>query len=207
MWATRSPPRSPPSSALMSDLPATAAWRHLGAREGFEVVFLRRTPDGYLLDGHSTAVEEGHAWAISYTLALDTGWATRSARIAGRSASGAREVHLEADGTGGWRVDGRAEPAIAGCLDVDLEASAFTNALPMRRLGLEVGERADAPAAYVRALDLGVERLEQRYARLEDEGGSSRYDYESPGFGFTAVLTYDEHGLVVDYPGIAVRVA
>jgi hypothetical protein len=189
------------------DPPAVAAWRHLDAREGFEVVFTRREGNGYQLEGHATAVEEGEAWGIRYTITIDGGWATRSAHVVGVSARGAHEVRLEGDGTGGWRVDGRPAPRIAGCLDVDLEASACTNALPMHRLGLAVGQRAEAPAAYVRAPGLGVERLEQSYARLPDEGGRLRFDYEAPAFDYRDVLVYDGSGLVVDYPGIAVRVA
>jgi uncharacterized protein len=191
----------------LGDLPPTAAWRHVEARDGFEVVFLHRETDGYRLEGHSTAVEDGEAWSIGYTLALDSSWATRSAHIVGRSAAGAHEVRLEGDGAGAWRVDGTAAPHIAGCLDVDLEASAFTNALPVRRLGLEVGRSAEAPAAYVRALGLSVERLEQHYARLPDDGEHSRYDYSSPAFDYRDELIYDEFGLVLSYPGLAVRVA
>jgi hypothetical protein len=59
----------------------------------------------------------------------------------------------------------------------------------------------------VRALDLGVERLEQRYVRLEDGAVGRRYHYRAPAFGFECRLQYDASGLVVDYPGIAVRVA
>jgi hypothetical protein len=54
---------------------------------------------------------------------------------------------------------------------------------------------------------LEVERLEQSYARLPDEGRRARYDYASPSFDYRAELVYDEFGLVVEYPGIAVRVA
>lgn len=49
----------------------------------------------------------------------------------------------------------------ARSLDVDLESSALTNALPVHRMGLGIEPAADAPAAYVRALDLSVDRLEQ----------------------------------------------
>ena len=191
----------------MDALPWTAAWRHVEARDGFEVVFLERDGEGYRFDGHATAVEDGEAWAVSYSIAVDSSWATRTAHVVGRSATGEREVRLEGDGKGGWTVDGEPAGHVAGCLDVDLEASAFTNALPHRRLGLAVGQRAEAPAAYVRALDLGVERLEQSYVRLADDGEQRRYDYSSPSFGFEAVLVYDRFGLVVDYPGIALRVA
>ena len=193
-----------PSTA---DIPDTAAWRHLQAREGFEVLFLSKEEDGYRLEGHSTAVEDGEAWGIRYTVALDANWVTRSARIASRTHMGELEVQLECDGAGTWRVDGLPAPLLTGCLDVDLEASACTNALPVRRLMLGVGQRADAPAAYVRATTLRVERLEQTYSRLPDNGDTSRYDYAAPAFDFAAVLVYDRCSLVVDYPGIAVRVA
>ena len=186
-------------------LPASAAWRHLDARAGFEVLFPRRETDGYHFEGHATAVEETRAWGVRYVLAVDESWATRSAHIVGRSALGVNEVRLDGDGAGRWQIDGRPAPQLDGCLDVDLEASAFTNALPVHRLGLAVGEQADAPAAYVRALDLRVERLEQSYTRLEDDGEHSHYDYVSPAFDFRAELVYDEFGLVLDYPGIAVR--
>jgi hypothetical protein len=187
-------------------LPATAAWRHLDARVGFEVLFLRAEADGYHFGGYSTAVEDGEAWSIHYALTVDASWATRSAHVVGRSSLGVNEVRLDEDGTGGWRVDGRPALQLGGCLDVDLEASAFTNALPVHRLALDVGQQADAPAAYVRALDLRVERLEQSYKRLQNDRGHSHYDYASPAFDFRAELVYDEFGLVLDYPGIAVRV-
>jgi uncharacterized protein len=191
----------------MVELPAMAAWRHLDARVGFEVVFPRREVEGYVLEGHATAVEEGEAWGLRYRLTLDAGWATRSAHIVGRSATGAHKVRIAGDGTGVWRVDGTPEPRLTGCLDVDLEASACTNALPVKRLRLVVGREAEAPAVYVRAPDLRVERLEQSYSRLPDDGEHARYDYFSPAFGFRATLVYDAHGLLTDYPGIAVRVA
>jgi hypothetical protein len=184
--------------------PASAAWRHVDAREGFEVVFIRREAGGFAIDGRTSAVE-GEAWAVAYTIAVDEAWRTRSARVSSLWAGGRREASIEADCAGGWRVDGEAAPGLDGCLDVDLEASAFTNAFPVHRLGLAVGESADAPAAYVRAPDPDVERLEQRYTRIEDEGPHRRFDYEGPAFGFRAVLVYDESGLVLDYPGIAQR--
>ncbi|HEU4451357.1 MAG TPA: putative glycolipid-binding domain-containing protein [Gaiellaceae bacterium] len=191
----------------MSDLPAVAVCRHVGAREGFEVLFLSSDDDGYRLEGHSTGLEEGEAWGARYELALDAAWRTRSARVVERSGAGARALLVEGDGAGSWQVDGASAPELAGCLDVDLEASAFTNMFPVRRLRLGVGESAEAPAVYVRTVGLRVERLEQRYARVADDGPSSRYDYESPGFDFACRLVYDRFGLVLDYPGLATRVA
>ena len=189
------------------NLPQYAAWQHRDARDGFEVVFLE--PDGadYRLEGDTAAVENGKAWAVHYVITLAADWSTRSARVSGRSATGTHVLALETDGAGRWSINGSATAHLDDCLDVDLESSSLTNAFPVHRLGLEVGAEADAPAAYVRALDLSVERLEQRYVRLEDDGSRERYRYTAPAFGFECQLLYDEHGLVLDYPGIAGRVA
>ena len=162
----------------------SAAWQHRDARAGFEVVFLHAGGQGRRAEGSTTAVEDAEPWIVSYEIELATDWTTRRAVVASRSRHGRRQVCLEADGAGSWLVNGAAAPEIDGCLDVDLESSALTNAFPVRRL-----------------------RLEQRYVRLSHAGGGQRYRYGAPAFDFECVLTYGADGLVAHYPGIAVRVA
>lgn len=41
--------------------------------------------------------------------------------------------------------------------------------------------------------------------RSADESRHQRYDYTAPVFDFACRLVYDESGLVLDYPGVAVR--
>ena len=190
-----------------ANVPSSAAWRHDDARDGFEVVFIRSTPEGFAFAGQTAAVEAGEAWAVRYSIVVDARWVTQRARICALSAAGQREVALEAGGNGSWSINGVRAPQLDGCLDVDLEASSLTNAFPIHRLRLGVGTAADAPAVYVRASDLKVERLEQRYLRLEGDDDCQRYDYTSPNFEFRCELLYDRAGLVLDYPGIAKRVA
>ena len=185
--------------------PAAACWRHRGARSGFEVAYFRAAAGGWSIDGTTTAVEDGQTWIVSYRIRLDAAWLTREARVTARTAAGLRRCGLTSDGAGRWRVDGRPAPQLDGCLDIDLESSALTNTLPVHRLALATGARAETPAAYVRALDLRTERLDQSYTRLPDESGQQRYRYAAPAFGFTCTLGYDESGLVLDYPGIAER--
>ena len=103
-----------------------------------------------------------------------------------------------------WTVDGRAVPDLDGCLDVDLESSAVTNTLPVHRLSLAPGTSADAAAVYVR-LGAAAKRLGQTYRRTDEDGSPYRCCYAAPVFDFTCTMTFDPAGLVVDYPGIAVR--
>jgi hypothetical protein len=187
------------NAAVFADLPAFAAWRFVDVMDGFEVVYTQPR----LLRGHTTAVEDGQAYAVRYEIALDDGWRTSEARVVSDTVAGPRETILRSDGEGRWSVDGEPAPQLDGLIDVDLEASACTNTLPIHRLALPLGEVTQAPAAYVRALDLSVTRLDQTYRRLDDR----RYDYTSDGGDFRAVLEYDAAGLIVDYPGIAVRFA
>jgi hypothetical protein len=184
-------------------LPRAAAWRHEGSKVGFEVVFFTRGEDAIRIAGETTAVEGGEPYWVGYELELDPAtWITRRAHVRGRSAGGAHERLVERDDGGRWRIDGAPAPFLDGVDDVDLEASAMTNAFPVRRLRLEPGVQAEAPAAYVRAPDLTVDRLEQTYTCL----GDRRFAYDCRQFGFACELVYDTAGLVITYPGIARRV-
>jgi uncharacterized protein len=133
------------------------AFRHLGVREGFEVVWFAPPR----LRGGSTFVEAGAGHHIAYEITLAPDGSTSAATIC--SLDGVVKL-TRSDGT--WAVDGVERRDLADCPDVDLESSAVTNALPVARLGLAVGESGRALAAWVRA-DLTVERLEQMYTRLD----------------------------------------
>nr|MDQ3359163.1 putative glycolipid-binding domain-containing protein [Actinomycetota bacterium] len=187
--------------------PPTAAWSHQDARTGFEVVYFQVHDEGHLLIGSTTAPQLGRTWIVDYEIRVDASWMTHSARFTGRSSTGRCTLLLEHDGHGRWQVDGARAPDLDGCLDIDLESSAMTNALPVHRLDLEIGGQSAAPAAYVRADHLGVERLEQEYIRTSSEQPQQQYNYAAPAFDFTSQLVYDQYGLVVRYPGIAVRAA
>jgi uncharacterized protein len=147
-------------------------------------------------------MEDGQLWSLRYVIELDGSWRARHATIEDDLG---RRLVVEADGAGNWLVNGKRQPAVQGCLDLDLEASLVTNMAPVRRLGLAPGERAEAPACYIRHQGLKVERLEQHYRRLKDAGGLLRFDYESPRFGYRARLRFAVDGLVVTYPHIGVR--
>ena len=160
------------------------------------------------MSGSTTATEANEVWWVAYEIEVDASWATRRAVITAKR--GTRPVDgivIEGDGRGHWMVGGQVNPQLDGCLDVDLESSAMTNALPLRRVRPAVGGSVTAPAVYVRVAGLHVERLEQRYLRVSDTGAGPAFDYEAPSFEFKSRIDYDASGLVVHYPGIADRFA
>ena len=189
-------------------IPASAAWRHETSRQGHEVVFFETVAGGVRLHGCTAAVEDGQAWVLGYEIVVDDRWRTRSALVWARSRSGERTVRVQADGSGRWLIDDAIAEHLDGCIDIDLESSACTNTLPVHRLALGVGDTGESPAVYVRALDLDIERLDQRYLRVvaDDNTTRRRFRYTAPRFDYDDFLVYDSHGLVLHYPGIATRI-
>jgi uncharacterized protein len=196
-WQTR--------SVAFAKLPADACWQHQGLRSGFEVSYFSPDPHGLRIEGTTAGFQDGAAWVVTYDIELDQLWKTRRVRITSKTALGSIEQYAESDGEGHWLIDGDEAAHLDGCLDIDLEASAMTNALPVHRLSLATGERAAAPAAYVRLTKRKIERLDQFYARLDDQDDRPSFDYRAPAFDFRCRLIYDRAGLVLEYPGIGIR--
>jgi hypothetical protein len=92
---------------------------------------------------------------------------------------------------------GTSRPAVyADSVDVDLGFTPATNTLPIRRLRLAVGQRAEIEAAWLVWPELQVRPARQTYTRL----GEDRYRYQQGDFD--AELLVDEHGLVREYQGL-----
>lgn len=182
-------------------MPTAASWTHTGVRVGFEVLFV----DAGRLRGRTSAREGASTWYVGYQIDVDADWRTRSVHAVNSTASGDREVVLERTADDRWTVNGIVRPDLDGCQDVDFESSAVTNTLPVHRLAFVLGKTFEVPAAFVQADDLGVIRIEQRYTLLSSDEQQHVFRYQSATFDFECDLTYDASGLVLDYPGIAIR--
>lgn len=175
---------------------ATVAW----SREdgpGLERLVLIAGERGSSLAGTVVRVEGEGPIELRYRVECGPAWETRSVRVERWGRIGSRTLELARDAAGSWRVDGDRRPELDVCVDVDLGWTPATNTLPIRRLGLAVGEGRDLVAAWVRP-DMVVRPLRQRYERI----GTRRYRYESRGGRFRVELDVDGNGLVLDYPGL-----
>ena len=154
------------------------------------------------------------AYRLDYEIETGPAFVTTSLDVSSRGAGWSRRLVLRGDGAGSWRVDASADgdpdlpapggdpDALAGALDCDLGLSPVTNLMPVLRHGLVSGEgRAELLVAWVSVPDLRVQPDGQRYTGA----GANRIRYDALDGSFSATITVDDDGLVVDYPGIATR--
>jgi len=170
-------------------------WRRLDA-PGHESCRLERSGSSWILSGCSVFIHEARPCRLNYVVECDEAWRTIAATVDGWIDADPVTVEIRVDSAGRWSLNGEERPVVEGCIDVDLNFSPSTNLLPIRRLGLAIGQEAPVRAAWLRFPDLTLLPLQQRYRRT----GPNSYGYESDGGAFTADLEVDSTGFVTHYP-------
>src|SRR5438552_3800613 len=117
-------------------------WRRID-QPGHEAARLTRTSAGFHLAGTAVFAHEAQPCRLDYVVVCDVGWRTVSCHVSGWVGDQPIDVAITVDTSGRWWMNERECPAVAGCVDVDLNFSPSTNLLPIRRLDLAVGEAAD----------------------------------------------------------------
>ena len=170
-------------------------WRRLD-RSGHEAGRLSSQESSWRLTGTAVFAHEQRPCRLDYLVVCDAGWRTVTATVAGWVGDKTVDIEILVDPARRWRLNGAECPAVAGCIDIDLNFSPSTNLLPIRRLGLAPGQEAGVRAAWLRFPSFTLEPLEQRYRRLD----AATYRYESGGGAFVTDLEVDAAGFVTRYP-------
>jgi hypothetical protein len=197
-------------------------WSHL-YQPGMEHLRLAQGEDEIHADGLVIAVVDEVPARVHYHIRCDLTWCVRELRVALLSEGGflgddsqrdnsragvnpAPTLHVYADGQGHWTTaSGEALPDLDGCIDVDISVTPFTNTLPIRRLALASGASQEIVVAYIKVPDITLQPFGQRYTCLNIQAQGGTYRYDSVVSGFTADLSVDNEGLVIDYPGLFQR--
>lgn len=158
--------------------------------ETLEVLRLAWENEGWTAEGVIGGID------IQYAIRLDADWNVRQF-VMFRDLEDP-DLWLARDIAGRWgEMNGAYRRELDGCTDVDLVSSPFANTLPIRRLGLDVGEHAEVLVAWIDHESLQVAPIRRRYHHVADR----RWRSESVETGFEVEFDVDEHGLVLDYPG------
>ena len=174
-------------------------WRRIDVA-GREEARIEQTAHGWRLTGELEVKEGGLSAQLGYLIECEPDWRTRRAIVTGSASGTPVRLELGADGAGHWTLNGAPLSRVEGALDIDLGFTPATNLLPIRRLNLAIGERADVRSAWVRFPELRVDALEQSY--LRDAANVFRYDAWVDGERFQARLDTDEFGRVLHYEGL-----
>ena len=180
---------------------STLMWESL-EWPGAEHLHLRTGPDRVEADGNVVALVE-RPIRLHYRIECDGSWTTNRLSIE-EAESGTAKTFLS-DGAGHWTDgSGRVLDNLAGCIDVDIAATPFTNTLPIRRLAFEPGEVRDLRVLWFLVPELTARAADQRYTCLEKDASGGLYRYQSGSF--EAELRVDAEGIVIDYPELWRRI-
>ena len=174
----------------------TILWRRLD-RPGHEASRLQHSGDGWHLSGTAIFIHDAQACRMDYQVVCDAGWRTLSAHVVGWIGDRNVAIEIIVDADSRWRMNGAECREVTGCIDLDLNFSPSTNLLPIRRLGLGIGEAAEVRAAWLRFPSFVLEPLRQQYRHTDAE----TYRYESAGGKFVRDLQVNAAGFVTHYPG------
>jgi hypothetical protein len=163
-------------------------------RPGIEHLLLALDDDKSRADGIVVVGFEGTLLRLRYTVLCDAQWRFRRAAISAESSGESRQRRIERSQHGEWTIDGTARPDLAACTDIDIMGTPFTNTLPIRRLVLAPEQSVAISVVYVRIPDLDISVAMQDYTR---HGAGFRY--RSLESGFTAELSVDADGIIIDY--------
>jgi hypothetical protein len=165
---------------------------------GHEACRLFSANSGWHLTGTAVFSHQQQPCQLDYVIVCDASWHTQSAAVGGWLGDTLVDIELTVDSDQNWRLNGSTRPEVTGCIDLDLNFSPSTNLLPIRRLGLTIGQAAEVKAAWLRFPGFGLEPLPQVYRRLDE----ITYRYESADGQFVADLQVNRTGFVTNYPGI-----
>jgi hypothetical protein len=155
-------------------------------------------------------------YRLDYELETTAGFVTSRLRVSSYGQGWRRTLELRRDLAARWELEAEQEgeldlpssggdpAALADALDCDLGLSPVTNLMPVLRYNLlSDGGAVELIAAWVSVPDLAVRADGQRYTHLRSGPGHHLLRYEATDGSFSAEITVDSAGIVIDYPGIA----
>ena len=165
---------------------------------GHDSCCLFKLLNGWRLTGAAIFRDNGRPCYLQYDIAVDRGWKTRRAKVTGYIGKKYVDLRIAKAGAARWKLNGIFRRRVTDCIDLDLGFTPSTNLIAIRRLALHVGQRAEAPAAYLQFPEMRLVKLPQSYLRI----GHTEYKYKAPTVGYAGTLHVLPTGAVIEYPGL-----
>ncbi|RQO74046.1 hypothetical protein DBR43_01170 [Pedobacter sp. KBW06] len=174
-------------------------WKGLNSLQTIEYCELLLEKDQTIVSAVIEGTVDGREVDFSYRIHVDTNWRTLEVSVQNRMGRDFKQLVYTSDGAGNWfDAEGLELSNFKGCIEIDIMLSPFTNSLPVKRLGMKLGESQHISVLYFDLLKFEVRRVEQVYTRLAEH----RYKYENTENDFKALIEFDGFDLVSSYPGL-----
>ena len=183
-------------------MPTNLLWTGI-EYHSMENCFIDVSPTGAKVTSTIIGYYDNKIYKVTYRIITNQNWETVFIEINTRHSNENRVMQFEGDGKGNWTNGGIKIDFLAGCIDVDIPLTPFTNTLPIRRLDLKGNETADIQVIYFDILNHQIKPVPQRYTRIS----STEYHYQNVVDDFEAKIRVDDAGFVVDYPALFTRTA
>jgi hypothetical protein len=141
---------------------------------------------------------EDKVYSVNYRIKINQHWETIFFEIKSDINGRLKRISYSSNGKGNWNQNGKPISRFTGCIDIDISVTPFTNSLPVNRLNLPEHAQAEISVLYVDVLGQVEKKVSQKYTRLSQ----SAYKYENIPNDFEAIISVDQQGLVIDYPGL-----
>jgi hypothetical protein len=180
------------------------------AGPGLEAARVVLGATGFRAVGRMVRTTDEGVFSASYRLVVGASGALERLVVDAAGPDGERQLTVTRNDGGVWLADdgsGAVRIPAGDALDVDLAYSPVLNALPIRRLGLHREPSGHTlPIVFVALPEATIEVTEQNYrtVRSGTDGVPAVVGFSAGDFA--AELTVDTDGMVIDYPGIALRV-
>lgn len=168
-----------------------------------ENCLVENKPDGVIVKSTIIGYYEEKIYRVEYTIQTNAAWETISVEINSWHDNQSQHAHFISDRQGNWTENGKIIEAFAGCIDVDIPLTPFTNSLPINRLKLSKDQTQEIKVIYCDILEKQISAVRQKYTCISP----TSYHYENVPNDFEATIEVDDSGFVVDYPALFVRKA
>lgn len=138
-------------------------------------------------------------YQLTYQLELDNQWRTKKVDLT----IGDRNLTIWSNGEGAWRSKTGPLPELDSAIDVDIEATPFSNSLPINRNDWIPNQTREFDMVYIAVPFLEYTKLKQSYTYKGTDGPYRVFHYKCRDY--ETIITVDSEGLVVDYPKVFER--
>jgi uncharacterized protein len=163
-----------------------------------EYAVLVTSSGSHLISSSIVGIYKGKKYRVDYIIKTNSRWQVKYLELQSMVNNKSRKYLLASDSRAQWTLDGEKTQRFAGCTEVDISLTPFTNSLPVNRLKMRKKESQIIDVVFVDVLEGKIKRVKQQYTKLSDRS----YKFQNVPNDFEAILTTDRTGFVRNYPGL-----